>query len=323
MPNLDATLAELLNTPPRAIAVAVSGGADSFALLHLAMGWAKRHNATLLALTVDHGLRAESAEEARQVAAWCAQQGIPHRTLQWVGEKPRSAIQATARNMRRKLLCAACVEQNIDYLLMGHQADDQAETLLMRLQRGSGLRGLRVMQPFTRHMESGVAILRPLLYHTRAELRQYCTDHHLPFIDDPSNENIEYERVRVRQLVQDLPALGTGVAKTAGRLRRADDTLQKLAQIWLDQNSQLPDTSSLWLPHSFVSDLLPELKIRVLEIILQTRSLSQVETLAEQMHNNDFGGVNLAGMWIRPKTIGKEKGFIFQPEPARKSAAAG
>lgn len=317
--NFSALLDALLRTPPKKIAVAVSGGADSFALLHLTKEWAQAHNVGILALTVDHGLRAESAAEAQIVAAWCSANGIAHQTLHWHDEKPATALQATARKMRRKLLCAACVEHGIEHLLMGHQADDQAETLLMRLQRGSGLKGLRVMHPFTRHKPSGVAILRPLLEHSRASLRQYCIDNALPFIDDPSNENTAFERVRLRRALQQVPALSKGVALSASRLRRADETLQKLAQHWFDTHAQLPDTQSFWLPQSFVTGLLPELKIRVLELMLDSRNLSAIEALTEEMHKNGFSGMTLAGMWVRPKVFNGEKGFLFQPEPARKS----
>jgi len=313
-------LENLLSPLPTKIAVAVSGGADSFALLHLTHQWAKEKNISVLALTVDHGLRPESADEARIVADWCTQHNIPHQTLHWLGEKPDTAIQATARKMRRNLLCAACIEQDIHHLLLGHQADDQAETLLMRLQRGSGLKGLRVMHPFTRHKATGIAIVRPLLHTTRAALRTYCVEQKLPFIDDPSNDKTEFERVRMRKVLQQIPGIASGVAKSAGRLHRADETLQKLAQSWVDTHLQMPDTHSFWLPQDFTTELLPELKIRVLEMILQSRNLSQIEKLNDQLHDPGFAGANLAGMWVKPKVFNKEKGFLFQPEPRRRPA---
>lgn len=317
-PDFSIELQSLLKEITKKIAVAVSGGADSFALLHMAHQWAMQNDVGIVAMTVDHGLRAESATEAQIVADWCKRHGIPHQTLHWQGEKPRTGVQATARKMRRKLLCAACVEHGIDTLLLGHQADDQAETMLMRLQRGSGLKGLRVMHPVTRHKASGVRLVRPLLHRSRAELRQYCLDHQLPFIDDPSNEKIEFERVRLRKLLQQLPELAGGIVKSTDRLRRADETLDKLAQIWFDQHVQCPDPHSFWVPHSFVTALLPELKIRVLALLLQSRALGQIETLCEALHKPDFTGLTMAGSWVKPKVFNKQPGFLFQPEPARK-----
>ena len=319
LPEFDTALSQFLMPKPQKIAVATSGGADSFALLHLAQKWARQHNIKLLALTVDHQLRAESAAEAQQVAQWCQQYQIEYNILTWQDDKPHSALQAVARKARRRLLCEACVEHQVDALLLGHQADDQAETMMMRLQRGSGLTGLRVMQPVTRDKATKMKLIRPLLLVTRAALRQYCLDRQLPFTDDPSNDDPRFERVQARRLLAQWPQLIPGVAIAATRLKRADDALQKLAQEWLDQHITSHDENP-WLPEHFTA-LLPELQIRVLGILLNSRSLTQIEQLALAMAQADFAGLTLAARWVRPKSLHGKKGFLFQPAPPRKPSA--
>lgn len=315
-------LDELLQPQPVQIAVAVSGGADSFALLHMAQRWAQPKNIIVNALTVDHRLRPESTAEAHIVATWCAENNIPHRVLAWDGEKPVTALQANARQARRRILCQACSDADIEFLLLGHQADDQAETMVMRLQRGTGLGGLKAMQPLSHDKNTDVALVRPLLHIRREDLRKYCTENNLPFIDDPSNEKREFERVRVRQALHALPELADGIHKTSQRLKRADDTLNRMAQIWFDTHAQLPDPKKIWLPDLLQHELLPELQLRVLDLALrsitaQDTTLSQGETLAHQINNPEFSGTTIAGCWVRPKVMNRKQGFLFQPEPPR------
>ncbi|MEM1381338.1 MAG: tRNA lysidine(34) synthetase TilS [Pseudomonadota bacterium] len=188
--------------PGEAAAIAVSGGADSFALLH----WAWQAGHPVVALTVDHGLREESAAEAGVVQAFCSERNIPHETLVWEGEKPETGIQAAARDARYRLLCQACERLGLEHLIAAHTADDQAETVFMRLRRGSG-RGLAGM-PRRRKIAAGpgelITLHRPLLEVRRGALRAYAEEHELPFVDDPSNDDDKYERVRVRALLAAL-----------------------------------------------------------------------------------------------------------------------
>ncbi|HZD25370.1 MAG TPA: tRNA lysidine(34) synthetase TilS, partial [Alphaproteobacteria bacterium] len=128
-----------------ALAVAVSGGADSLALALLADGWARRRGGVATALTVDHGLRPEAAAEARRVGRWLAARGIPHRILRWRGDKPATAVQAKARAARYALLADWCRRHGVLHLLTAHHRGDQAETVLMRLAHGSGVDGLAGM----------------------------------------------------------------------------------------------------------------------------------------------------------------------------------
>ncbi len=315
-------LEQYLNPNTKRVAVAVSGGADSFALLHLAQQWGKQHNINVIALTVDHQLRPESADEAQAVAAWCASNAIEHHILPWHGEKPVSALQAKARNARRHLLCQACQKYKADALLLGHQADDQAETMMMRLQRGTGLNGLKVMQPMTRDAATQTAILRPLLTIRRLALRDYCIQNNLPFIDDPSNDKTEFERVRVRNALHALPALADGISKTAMRLKRADDTLNHLAQTWFDAHAQCPEEQKLWLPFSALSETLPEIQLRILNLAFaslqgEAIALPLLERLNTSLNDSQFSGMTLGSYWIKPKVLNKESGFMLQQAPPR------
>ncbi len=180
--------------PAGPLAVAVSGGADSMALLCLAARWGKR---PLTALTVDHGLRAESAEEARRVKGWAEAQGVPHVTLAWRGEKPKANLQAAARAARYGLLAQWCRDARVEGLLLAHTLDDQAETVLLRLARGSGVNGLAAMAPATRLR--GVTLLRPLLGISRARIVATLEALRQPWIEDPSNEDTRFARVRLRK----------------------------------------------------------------------------------------------------------------------------
>ena len=185
----------------RTVLVAVSGGSDSTALLHLFKSFADRHDLRIVAATVDHGLRAASADEARHVAADCASLGIAHVILRWTGDKPSTGIQAAARHARYKLLAKAAREAGTDLVLLGHTTDDQRETVAMRQARGTvspDRRGDAGMARATLY-EDRTWFARPLLDISRADLRTYLSDQNIGWIDDPSNLDRTYERVRVRQ----------------------------------------------------------------------------------------------------------------------------
>ncbi len=216
------------------LAVAVSGGPDSLALMVLADVWARAHGGSSLALTVDHRLRPEAALEAQQVAVWAAERGIAHRIL--TADAPPAetgGIQAAARALRYRLLTAACTEAGILHLLLGHHRDDQAETLLLRLQRGSGLSGLAGMAAC--QTLSSVRLLRPLLEQPKAALIEFCAQHGLPPVMDPSNSAFTYDRVRWRALLAeaDAPFLAERLSETATRLSADRAVLEALADQWL------------------------------------------------------------------------------------------
>ncbi len=185
----------------RNVCVAVSGGADSMALLLLASLWAKSQNAKIVALTVNHNLREEAAGEAKQVKAWCENLGVEHHTLNWqYRAKPTAAIQETARAARYKLLTDFCLQHNISNLLTAHHAGDQAETLFFRLARGSGMIGLSAMLPVT--TINSVRLLRPLLTIRKERLIASLQSSGQAWIEDPSNHDLRYSRVRIRKQLE-------------------------------------------------------------------------------------------------------------------------
>lgn len=187
----------------RAIIVAVSGGSDSLALLQLLMAFGATRSAfpEIVAVTIDHGLRPESALEAQYVATLCRQAGVSHRILNWTGPKPDTGISAKAREVRYRLLCDAARDADTDLVLAGHTLDDQIETFVMRSARrranGSD-RGLAGMAPATL-LNREIWLVRPLLDISRERLREYLRMHGVGWCDDPSNDDPKYERVRIRK----------------------------------------------------------------------------------------------------------------------------
>jgi len=188
------------------LAVAVSGGADSLALCLLAARWAERRSGRLAALTVDHGLRADSAAEAERVGAWLAARGIEHHVLPWEGAKPKTRVQEAARRVRYDLLTGWCRENGALHLALAHQLEDQAETFLMRLSRNSGEDGLAGISAIVE--TAGVRLVRPLLGVSREDLRDTLREFGQAWIEDPSNANRKFERVRVRGLLPGLSSKG-------------------------------------------------------------------------------------------------------------------
>lgn len=221
-----AAMTAMAVAPGASIAVAVSGGADSMALALLLIQWSRAHNVTLHALTVDHGLREAAAEEARQVAAWLAPLRVPHTTLQWeegrdYRARPASA-QSAARDARYGLMTDWCRSHHATHLFLAHHADDQAETFLQRLTRGSGVDGLAAMAPRTER--AGVVFARPLLATPKARLTDFCREAGQPWLEDPSNRDDAYGRVRLRAARDVLAREGLTpdrILNTADHMRRA------------------------------------------------------------------------------------------------------
>ena len=228
--RLDAGLAPFEPTPH--IAVAVSGGGDSMALILLAARWARARGGRATALIVDHGLRLGSAAEARRVTGWLDGHGIDRRVLRWRGAKPSSGIQAAAREARYGLMTEWCRRHGVLHLLVGHHLEDQAETFVLRLDRGSGLDGLAAMPALAE--TPWVRVLRPLLGASRAELRDYLAAEGQDWIEDPSNRDDAFARVRIRHALSELDgarsddeAVARRLAETASRLGRARHALER------------------------------------------------------------------------------------------------
>lgn len=223
--------------PFKRVVLAVSGGPDSMAMMLLAGRWAASGRApsglTIDVATVDHGLRADSAREADWVAERAKALGFSHTTLVWGSNKPGSAVQARAREARYALLVAHARTDVPAAVVTAHTSDDQAETLLMRLGRGSGLDGLAGMAPVRPLLPDGsVQLVRPLLGISKASLIVMLEQVGSTWIDDPSNERLDFERVRLRAAQHHLAALGLSndkLALSATRLWRARDALDRVA----------------------------------------------------------------------------------------------
>ncbi|MEQ1866418.1 MAG: tRNA lysidine(34) synthetase TilS [Micropepsaceae bacterium] len=212
----------------------MSGGADSLALMVLVAAWCKKRRLPQPhALTVDHGLRAGSALEASRVAAWARTRAIAHETLIWTGHKPSQNIQARAREARYRLLGDWMRAHSIGVLLTGHTLDDQAETFMLRLARGSGLDGLSGMAnvaPFPLSGFDDLKIARPLLGFAHDRLTATLTQLGQPWIEDPSNENDRFARVQVRRALSAFAEIGltnTRIASAAAHLRRAREAIDE------------------------------------------------------------------------------------------------
>lgn len=208
--------------PPRLMGVAVSGGSDSMALLHLLTEFCELHQIELHAVTVNHGLRAEAANEARTVAAHCAEIGVPHETLLWEDWSGKGNMQKAARDARYAKIADWAERKDICTVAVGHTADDQAETVLMRMARRSGLDGLSGMQH--RVLRDGITWVRPLLQTRRETLRTYLKENKISWIDDPSNDNDRFDRIKARKALNVLSDLGIDasvLAEVAGHLSQA------------------------------------------------------------------------------------------------------
>lgn len=214
------------------VAVGVSGGPDSMALTRMLceLGGPEVH-----ALTVDHGLRQGSDEEALNVKTVVSDwPNIKHTILRWEGEKPQSRVMEVARAERYRLIENYCESHSIQYLFLAHHQDDQAETFLFRLSKGSGLDGLAAM-PFMQSHKGGeqdVVIVRPLLECSKSSLEAFCKDHAISYVVDPSNHNDKYARPRLRKSQEILAAEGLTakrIGQTAKRIRRAREALEHIS----------------------------------------------------------------------------------------------
>lgn len=218
---LDALARHYDPAPPARLGVAVSGGGDSVALLCLLAAFSKEHGITVLCATVDHGLRSGSAAEAKSVAALCAELGIEHETLEWRDWDGIGNTQNAARDGRYRLLADWARSHELAEVALGHTLDDQAETVLMRMARAAGVDGLSAMP--ARRSKDGISFGRPLLSVSRAELRDYLRQIGVSWIDDPTNDDAAYDRIKARQILAHLAPLGID----AGTLGQVAQNMQR------------------------------------------------------------------------------------------------
>jgi len=289
--------------------VALSGGADSLALCLLANEWAKTYDKSVVGVSVDHGLRENAVQECVWVGKTLQSYGIEHHILNWVGEKPVNGIQAAAREARYALLEAWCFEQGISDLLLAHHLDDQAETFLLRLARGSGVDGLSAMQKVS--YGSSVRLLRPLLSTPKSVLIDYLQSRDQSWIEDPSNQNEAFERVKFRNAMGALAELGLTaerLGQTAENMSRARLSLEGHARVWLKQNAMLFDEGYVILKIGALQGLDDEVILRSLARIGMTIGGGiyppRLERLLRLWKNLQSGedGTLLGCRWIIQKT---------------------
>ncbi|MGE4324332.1 MAG: tRNA lysidine(34) synthetase TilS [Sphingobium sp.] len=237
--------------------VAVSGGPDSMALLHLAgIAFPGR----VAAATVDHGLRPASAGEAAMVAQWCAAHAVPHATLV-PGARPTGNIQAWGRAQRYALLGRWRLERGIDWIMTAHHADDQVETVMMRLNRGAGVGGLAGVRARAGH------VVRPLLRWGKAQLLAYARHHHLPFVQDPSNADPRFDRATLRTALAGVDWIDRqSVARSAAALAEAEEALEWAADQLFARHGRC-DGGACWLDRT---DLPREMVRRMVMRMIRT-----------------------------------------------------
>jgi tRNA(Ile)-lysidine synthase len=343
-PWSDARLIEILDDhfadlgPQTRLALAVSGGADSTALMGLMAAWtrANSHPAPVV-LAVDHGARATSADEAKAVATVAAKLGLDAQILRdQTFAPPKANRQAAYRALRYRLLQAACIDAGIHHLCVAHHLDDQAETFLLRLARGSGVDGLSAMAPISQVPVQGAGDLilhRPLLAVPKAALRDYARRHDLPLIEDPSNQDMNHARVRVRAAAASLNALGlstTRLAATAQSMARARVALQAAASDLACELVISDPCGALYLDCDRLGVAPDELRLRVLSLILRHMGggppprLSGLMQLDQALRTQGLGGgVTLGGcrfsaFGARHALVGREMraidpGFTLRP----------
>ena len=262
----------------RKLALAVSGGSDSLAMMHLVHEWARGIETPpqIIVISVDHGLRPEAVGECALVAAASNGLGFAHVTLHWDAPKPETGVQAKARRARYDLMSNWCLANQVPVLLTAHTADDQAETVVMRQQRTSSAKSLAGIWP--ERDWNGVRIMRPLLLLRRQELRDFLSERGVPWIDDPSNVDLRYERVRIReQLAGDV-----GAADLASKSLLNSFLYQASASEWVQNHVQVGDTGLLECSLDRFAILTLDVKDEVLGILLRSCGLNQLPDLRKR-----------------------------------------
>ncbi|MEH6401769.1 MAG: tRNA lysidine(34) synthetase TilS [Sneathiella sp.] len=308
---------------PTTVVIAVSGGSDSMALCLLAQKWCEKNSVNLVGLTVDHGLRVEAAREAQQVCSWLQERGISHYTLKWDGPYPEAGIQQAARDARYKLLSDKCLGLGATHIFLGHQLEDQLETLLLRLSKGSGVQGLAAMNLVS--TRGAFTLVRPLLNISRADLRVFLNNSGQVWIDDPSNENPIYTRTKLGDVLEKLTALPgssmTSVALASQRLQRADRALNAITEEFLSTLVVISPFGYVSFPIDFCDKMPEDIGLRFLDRIFtyvrggSTRPvlMSLENLLTDIRKNSGFKAATLAGCQLQKF----ENSWIVCREPGR------
>ncbi|MBD5397896.1 tRNA lysidine(34) synthetase TilS [bacterium] len=307
--NLDS----ILKIHPKKIAVAVSGGSDSLALTLLTNNWAKLNKVKMVAITVDHNLRKNSAREALKVRKWLEKYNIEHHILTYTGEIPTSNIEAIARNYRYKMLFDYCCKNDIQYLFVAHNADEQTETFFLNLSRGSGVYGLCGMPKI--QIRENINIVRPMLYYSKEEIKKYLKSNHQKWVEDPSNKDNKYKRVRIRKLkklIDTLELSNERIANTLDNMRRAREAIDFFVNDFIFKSTIEKKNESITLSPNLFAIYPEEVVIRAISKILQELSQKTYPSRFENLKNlynkiinhNLGGGVTLSNLKISTKKDG-------------------
>jgi len=335
-------MADFAAPPPgQAWAVAVSGGGDSMALMTLLCVHARQRGYRLpIVLTVDHGLRRSSAKDAKTVAAWAKRLGLSTTVLKWRGKKPKSGVEAAARQARYRLMGDFLRKQEIGTLFVGHNQDDQAETFLLRLARGSGLDGLAGMRPRAPWPVEGfpeLDLARPLLGLGREGLRAYLAAKGQDWLEDPMNQDCAFDRVKVRKAASALAQAGltsARIAAAAAHLARARESLEVMTAAVLARAVRRQENGSVLLDPAAMAAAPREVGLRTLASVLMAVGgegyrprFESLERLYGQIAGDGLGGgATLHGCRIRP--LGnRAKDFapfvlVVTPESPRKTGSS-
>ena len=327
-PDADALLAPLAGE--KALLLAVSGGPDSVALMLLAARWSLRAERRIEVATVDHGLRAGSREEAEQVGEWARALGFRCHILRWEGDKPTRRVQERAREARYALLakCARDIGEDCA-IVTAHHADDQAETILFRLTRGSGVAGLSGMARVS--TRDGVRLLRPLLGLRKSDLEAIRAAAGHPFFRDPSNESEIFARARLRNLSATLEAQGLdapALLRLGRRAAQAEEALAWSAGRALSEATIARDASETRLDARVLRELPRELLQRLLAaevarlgapVALRLERLERAaQTIAQALESGAPARITLGGA-----SIGLSAGeIVLRRAPPRRQTRA-
>jgi tRNA(Ile)-lysidine synthase len=310
---LDEARIEALFAPlasAKGLLLAVSGGPDSTALLIMAAQWARARRPKVAVATVDHGLRAEARAEAEVVGEHARRRGFDHHVIEWRGEKPKSRLQERARDARYRLLAEHAKKIGADHIVTAHHADDQTETVLFRLLRGSAVAGLRGMETFA--AREGLTLARPLLGLRKSDLIAYCEENGETFIVDPSNEDPRFARSRLREFSGLMAEQGFGpfeVERLSRRAARMEEavaraTAQAAERLEWDGDASNRDAGLLFAePQEIVLRLLRQEIVRIGGPEANGVRLEQVEALGEALRRaaerGEARGATLGGARLR------------------------
>ena len=317
--KLNENFSSIMESVPNGdIGIGVSGGGDSMALLLLASEWALRNDRCIKVATVDHGLRSGSSSECEYVKKICTDLSIEHTTLKWL-EKPIGNLQNSARKARHRLFTEWITKKKLCLVMLGHTLDDNAETIMIRLIRGSGIDGLTGISK-TKKL-NGLDIFRPLLSFSRKDLRSYLQVKNTRWIDEPSNFDERFERIKIRNVLPQLSKIGLTPIKfvaLANHMARAKDAINSEVVTFTRLNVIQRPWGDLEIGHYVFTGIPEEYQLRLLSEALRWISgsiyrprFSSLERLLKNIRDEKLGlGVCLMGCIIKYK----EKKIIFSRE---------